>query len=235
MTSNPGNPWPALQSDGPLLAPSLLACNFARVGEQIDQALACGVRVLHVDIMDGHFVPNLSMGPGFCKSIRQHTRAGLDVHLMLTDPAEYIERFAEAGADSITFHIEATPHPGRLIERLRELGLGAAVTVKPGTDPACLWEVIEQVDMVLVMTVEPGYGGQAFMDEMLDKVQAIRARLRDDQRLQVDGGINADTIGRCRHSGADTFVAGSSIFKADDISQAIAELRDALNSTSIRG
>ena len=207
------------------MAPSLLACDFTCMGKQIDQAIAGEADVLHVDVMDGHLVTNLSMGPPVMASVRNYTDCPLDVHLMLTDPAYYIESFADAGADSITFHIEATDEPAKLVARLRELGLGAGVTMKPATPASAIVDVINDVDMVLVMTVEPGYGGQAFMDDMLDKIREIRSQLRPDQRLQVDGGIGMNTIKRCWDAGADVFVAGNSVFRADDIAQAICDIR----------
>ena len=192
MTVPGKNPWKTLPP-GPRIAPSLLAADFAHLGDQIAQAVAAGADLLHVDVMDGHFVPNLSMGPGVVKSVRRFTGHPLDVHLMVSDPGYFLEKFAQAGADSITFHVEAADQPHRLIDRLHELGLGAGVTLKPGTAADALAEVIDRVDLVLVMTVEPGYGGQVFMDDMLPKIQQVRAMLQPWQRLEVDGGISPAT------------------------------------------
>ena len=229
MNIQRGNPWAGFEGR-PVIAPSLLACDFAHVGREIDRVLDAGADVIHIDVMDGHFVTNLSMGPPVVESLRKYTDAVLDVHIMVTDPAFYIERFADAGADSITFHIEATDEPIALIERLGELGLGAGVSLRPATGPEALSEVIEAVDLVLVMTVEPGHGGQEFMDDMLDKIAALRGMLRPAQRLQVDGGIDSDAIVRCARAGADVFVAGTNIFRTDDAGQAITGLRQAVSS-----
>jgi len=227
MTNQRGNPWCRLS--GAQVAPSLLACDFCRLGEQIDLLTAAGCELLHVDVMDGHFVPNLSMGPAVVQSIRNYTDLPLDVHIMVSDPAYYIERFAEAGADSITFHVEATDEPGKLIARLHELGLGAGVTLRPDTPAAALENLVGDVDLVLVMTVEPGYGGQEFMTDMLDKIGVIHGMLKPTQRLEVDGGVDAETAPLCVARGANVFVAGSGIFGKNDIAGAFSALKQGVS------
>ncbi len=205
-----------LRAPGVRMVPSILSADFARLGEQIGRVEQAGIEMLHLDIMDGHFVPNLSIGVPVVKSVRTCTDLFLDVHLMITDPLFYAEPFASAGADLITFHTEVTPEPMKVIRRLRDLGVGVGVSLNPGTDAGVLDGILGELDMVLVMTVWPGFGGQKFIEPMLEKIRAVAAKLRPDQRLQVDGGIGVETIGVAARAGADTFVAGSAVFDSQD-------------------
>jgi len=205
------------------IAPSLLAADFACLGEEIKKVEPF-TNILHLDVMDGHFVPNITFGPPLVRSVRQMTRLFLDVHLMIEEPEEYIERFVEAGADNLTFHIEVARKPVKLIERIRSLGKQAGVCLNPDTPWESLEPVIDYVDMVLAMTVQPGFGGQTFREEVLKKVSALRIR-RPDLAIEVDGGINDETVPRAVRAGADTFVAGTAVFGSDDPGRAVVALR----------
>lgn len=209
------------------VAPSILSADFANLASEIRQATDAGVRIVHVDVMDGHFVPNLTIGPPVVKWIRKCTPAILDVHLMITDPQEYAPRFIQAGADHITFHIETVEKPVQFIQELRRLGCSVGVTLNPKTPVESVLEYVPLCDMVLVMTVEPGFGGQEFMDEAARKCIAIRRQFGQSVRVEVDGGINASTAGIVSGYGADTLVAGHAIFGQKDRAGAIREIQAA--------
>jgi ribulose-phosphate 3-epimerase len=199
----------------PLIAPSVLAGDFARIGEDCRQVLDAGGDLLHVDIMDGHFVPNLTMGPDVVKGLRRVLPgAFLDVHLMVTDPGHFVEPFIRAGANHVTFHIEVLDDRGLrvLAEKARSLGATAGVAINPPTPVGRVLPVIDVFDLVLVMSVNPGFGGQKFIAEVLSKTRTIRPRLRPDQRLEMDGGIDPGNAAAVREAGCDVIVAGTSIF-----------------------
>jgi len=213
------------------LAPSILSADFARLGEQIDEVARAGADYIHVDVMDGHFVPNITIGAPVVASIRAATSLPLDVHLMIEHPERYISQFAQAGADIITVHVEASPHLQATIRLIKELGVKAGVSINPATPIGTIEEFLRHVDLVLVMSVVPGFGGQCFIPETLPRIATIR-RLLDGRgllaELEVDGGINADSAPDIVKAGANVLVAGNSIFKArEGISGAMQRLREA--------
>ena len=210
------------------ISPSILACDFARLGEEIESIRLGGAEMAHLDVMDGIFVTNISFGLPVIESIRKSTSMFLDVHLMITKPERYIERFIDAGADLVTFHIEATDCPDKCIEMIRSKGKLAAISVKPNTPIEEIYPYLDRCDMILVMTVEPGYGGQALIPECLEKVKKLKAEI--DKRglavdIQVDGGINEKNAADAKAAGANVLVAGSAVFKYDDRKAAIDKLR----------
>ena len=213
-----------------LIAPSILAANFAALGEGIAAVERGGADLIHVDVMDGHFVPNISMGPPIVKSVRRVANVPLDVHLMITDPDRYIDAFAEAGASMISVHVEVLPHLHRTVHAIKELGLKAGVVLNPSTPVGALEEIAADVDYVLVMSVNPGFGGQTFIPRSESKVREVRAlldRAGNQALVEIDGGIDHDNVGRVVAAGVRMVVAGSSIFHTPDPERATRELKAA--------
>ena len=205
-----------LSNDKILVAPSILAADFGKLGDEIKVVEDAGADIIHVDVMDGHFVPNISIGPPVVKSIRKVTSMPFDVHLMIADPLDYIAPFADAGADNITFHLEANGDPDEIICEIRNAGCSVGICLKPKSPADLIYPFLDKIDLVLVMTVEPGFGGQSFINDMMPKVREISRRIKEDHlpvHLEVDGGIDEDTVKTTIESGANMLVAGTSVFR----------------------
>lgn len=213
-----------------LIAPSVLSADFSMLGSEIARMDKAGADMIHLDVMDGHFVPNISFGAPVITTVRGYTKLPFDTHLMITKPQQYIGDFLKAGSDMITFHVEAEGSPVQIIEMIREGGAKPAISVKPNTPIETIYPYLKDLYMVLIMTVEPGFGGQSFMEPMMEKVRKLKAKVKEmglNTLIQVDGGINLQTIHTCKEAGVDVCVAGTSVFKAEDAAQAIAGLKSA--------
>ena len=217
------------------IAPSLLSADFGRLKEQIAMVEDGGADLLHLDIMDGHFVPNLSFGVPVIEKIRGYSELYFDTHVMITDPYKYAEPFIKAGSNNYTFHIEATNEPRKVIDHVRGLNCDVGIALNPDTPFRDIEPMISEVDVVLVMSVWPGFGGQRFIAEVLPKAAEISRNLRPDQRLEFDGGIDFQTVGSAAENGADTFVAGFAIFSASDPVAAMARIREAAQASKAAG
>jgi ribulose-phosphate 3-epimerase len=210
-----------LQSEAPVVAPSLLLCDFGHLADEVRRLEAAGVKTLHLDVMDGHFVPNMTYGLPIVEAVRRFSNLPIEAHLMISDPARYASQFFAAGADAITFHIEAIADPRPLLDEFHTLGAAAGLAYNPDTPVSAIRQYVDDCDMILTMSVTPGFGGQAFRGAALDNLRQLRAMARPELLLEIDGGVNSETIGQCAAAGAQLFVVGSAIFKTSDYQQAI--------------
>jgi len=215
-----------LYGQRPLVAPSLLMCDFANLGQELERLESAGVELLHLDVMDGHFVPNLTYGFPILEAIRRHTTLPLDVHLMISHPGEYVERYVEAGADQVTVHVEADDPADEVLRQIRSAGAAAGVAINPPTPLSEIEDLLPLCDSVLVMSVMPGFGGQAFDPVALGKLKALREQVGSEVLLEIDGGVNEETIGSCTEAGADLLVVGSAIFKHQDYREPVKRLHE---------
>lgn len=213
-----------MRQSAPMVLPSLLLCDFGNLEREVSRLEEAGVRALHLDVMDGSFVPNLTYGMPIVAALRKLTDMPLDVHLMINDPSRYIDQFFDAGADVITIHIEAVKDPKPLLKRIRELGAGAGITLNPDTPLSAIESCLDLCDLVLVMSVNAGFGAQTFNAVALEKLRALRDVIGDETLLEVDGGVNEKTIAECARAGAQMFVVGSAIFRNDDYCSEISKL-----------
>lgn len=210
------------------IAPSVLSCDFSKMGDEVDRITKAKADFIHLDVMDGHFVPNITFGAPVIKYIRKYSELPFDVHLMISEPLRYIDDFADAGADIITFHVESESDISATLDKIKSRGIKAGLVVKPNTPIEEVFPYLDRLYMVLIMTVEPGFGGQSFMYDMMPKAEKLRAEIEKrglNTLIEADGGINASTVGICAKSGIDVSVSGTGIFKAPDAAAAIAELK----------
>ena len=212
-----------------MIAPSILSADFSRLGDEVRAVEAAGAEVIHVDVMDGHFVPNITIGPLVVEAVRRVTELPVDVHLMITEPDRYLKDFADAGADWITVHVEASVHLHRTLNYIRDLGKKAGAVLNPATSLSTLEYVLEELDLVMLMSVNPGYGGQSFIESTLEKTRRLREMLDEvnpNAGIEIDGGISPKTIARMAEAGANIFVAGSAIYGQDDYGAVITEMKE---------